>query len=108
MSDRRAALRDCLGFVVEVEQYQFDLHTLCLFVPREVRKMKDLRKYEDVVLLYARECYPDVRNIRLISGLWGVAAWSFYLGSWHLIPRYAGSKVTPELPAGRTKFRGPW
>lgn len=108
MSDRRRALREAFGFTLEVEQYEFGLNVLSLFVPREVRKIAASAALDELILLYARECYPDVRSVRLIAGLWGVRAWNFYLGDWHSVPRYAGSKVSPEVPAGRTRFRGPW
>lgn len=108
MSDRRGALRDALGFTVEVEQFEFDLNILTLFVPREVRKRAFNPALDELLTMYAKACYPEVRSIRLVSGLWGIRALNFYCGAWHSVPRFSGSKVSPELPAGRTKFRGPW
>lgn len=108
MSDRRRSLREALCFAIEVEQFEFGLNVLTLFVPRDVRKLTPSAAADELIFMYARECYPEVRSIRLVAGLWGVRAWNFYLGGWHAVPRYSGSKVAPELPAGRTRFRGPW
>lgn len=108
MSDRRRARREAIGFAIEVEQFEFGLNVLTLFVPREVCKIPATGAFDEVILAYARECYPEVRSVRLVAGLWGLRAWNFYLGDWHVIPRFSGSKVAPEVPAGRTRFRGPW